>query len=607
MKKKITALLCMFVLLFGGCGNAEPGGNPEVTEGNGQVVATSATTDGNLTDMPDATEKVPTHTSAPSPTVMPTLSPTPQPVASPVPMATPEPTPIPMTTPDPALFAGEPSYIFSMGDNVQYVFYGEPKWHEEYKGNNRWLYVDAREMTLVVKGTGATKDCTSDVSTVVTYTERIESPWSLVDFVSTIVIEEGITRIGDYALAHFSYAEQVYVPSTLKELGERAFNNSACLDTVWYGLDISKLSAEKDSFLYCTSLKDNPEAQKYMVAPTPTPGPTLSPKGPSPTPRADVTQIPGDYSQHQLGENVWGRLYDNGILHVVGSGSTWDYDSHVEAYNEIDKFHGYRHDAETVIVEEGITRIGDFGLAYLQSTKKIILPSSLKEVGSCAFYGSGDFDGCKWEGLTPEKWKIKGNSLLGGRDFDKVPEYAQYCQVFVPAADPENPKLRHTMQMGDNVTLEFWDNGYLYVKGSGKMWNKTDIFHLYSTYQNEEGVLREICDTITHVVVEEGITYIGNQNFLGIGDVEEVWLPSTLTQIAREQVGVCFQTGIVPKIMHCYHEGEPITIEVLYKYGRDMCKPFKILDQIKYPEKYWDSLEWYEKDDLEEYRIIPED
>jgi hypothetical protein len=295
------------------------------------------------------------------------------------------------------------------------------------------------------------------------------------------------------------------------------------------------------------------------------------------------------------------------VLHIVGSGSTWDYDSHVEAYNEIDKFHGYRLEAETVIVEEGITRIGDFGLAYLQSAKKIILPSSLEELGGCAFYASGDFDGCEWEGLTPEKWKTQGNSLLGGRDFDKVPEYVPYCQVFVPAADPENPKLRHTMQMGDNVWLEFWDNGYLYVKGSGKMWNKTDIFHLYSTYQNEEGVLREVCDTITHVVVEEGITYIGNQNFLGIGDVEEVWLPSTLKQIAREVVGVCFQTGIEPKIMHCYHEGEPITIEVINKYGKDMCKPFKILDRIKYPEKYWDSLEWYEKDDLEDYRIISEE
>lgn len=344
--------------------------------------------------------------------------------------------------------------------------------------------------------------------------------------------------------------------------------------------------------------------------PTTTPVPTRAPLptlAPTPTPRPDVTPIPGKYNQRQIGDDVWCRVYENGVMHIVGSGSTWDYESFVEAYKKLSMLEGYRLRGKTVIVEEGITRIGDFGLAYMQSATKIILPSTLKELGECAFYGSGDYDGCEWIGLTPEKWKTQGNSLLGGRDMDKVPEYAPYCQVFVPAADPENPKLRHTMQMGDNVWLEFWDNDYLYVKGSGKMWNKSDIFCLYSTYQNEQGVLREICDTITHVVVEEGITYIGNQNFLGIGKVEEVWLPSTLKQIAREQVGVCFQTGIEPKIMHCYHEGEPITIEVLYKYGRDMCKPFKILDWIKYPEKYWDSLEWYEKDDLEEYRIIPEE
>ena len=34
-------------------------------------------------------------------------------------------------------------------------------------------------------------------------------------------------------------------------------------------------------------------------------------------------------------------------------------------------------------MEEGITRIGDFGLAYLQSARKIILPSSLEELGEC--------------------------------------------------------------------------------------------------------------------------------------------------------------------------------------------------------------------------------
>ena len=339
----------------------------------------------------------------------------------------------------------------------------------------------------------------------------------------------------------------------------------------------------------------------------PTTTPTYTTLPPTPTPRPDVTPIPGKYNQRQIGDDVWCRVYENGVMHVVGSGSTWDYESHVEAYNKLSMLEGYRLRGKTVIVEEGITRIGDFGLAYMQSATKIILPSSLKELGECAFYGSGSYDGCTWEGLTPEKWKMQENSLLNGRDLDKVPEYAKYCQVFVPAADPDNPKLRHTMQMGDNVWLEFWDNGYLYVKGTGKMWNKSDIFCLYSSYQNEEGVLREVCDTITHVVVEEGITYIGNQNFLGIGKVEECWLPSTLEKIAVKKVGVCFQTGIEPKILHCYYEGEPITIEVLYKYGRDMCNPFELLDRIKYPEKYWDSLEWYEQNELKEYRIIPEE
>ena len=82
-------------------------------------------------------------------------------------------------------------------------------------GNLKWSLTKAGELT--VSGNGAIPDYSSDSL----------APWSELG-VSTIVIEDGVTGIGDYAF-YQSGALNVYIPDSVTSIGQSAFYGSALL------------------------------------------------------------------------------------------------------------------------------------------------------------------------------------------------------------------------------------------------------------------------------------------------------------------------------------------------------------------------------------------
>ena len=74
---------------------------------------------------------------------------------------------------------------------------------------------------------------------------------------------------------------------------------------------------------------------------------------------------------------------------------------------------------------------------------------------------------------------------------------------------------------GDNLTWELNKYGTLTISGTGDM--RSFLEYGSPWYSHRE--------TITHVVVGEGVTSVGNYAFSGLSKVESVSLPSTMTQI----------------------------------------------------------------------------
>lgn len=83
------------------------------------------------------------------------------------------------------------------------------------------------------------------------------------------------------------------------------------------------------------------------------------------------------------GENATWTLYSDGRFIISGTGSTIDMT--YENYKNSEWFQNYRYDVVTIIVENGITRLGDYFFAGLGKAVSVSIPDSVSEIGDWVF------------------------------------------------------------------------------------------------------------------------------------------------------------------------------------------------------------------------------
>lgn len=95
--------------------------------------------------------------------------------------------------------------------------------------------LDVSTKTLTISGTGAMEDYYEDVdsSSIVDPKGRESAPWQPYrSLIESIVVEEGITKIGTYAFCECNNLTNVELPATLKTIGDTAFYECRLLMTV---------------------------------------------------------------------------------------------------------------------------------------------------------------------------------------------------------------------------------------------------------------------------------------------------------------------------------------------------------------------------------------
>lgn len=112
--------------------------------------------------------------------------------------------------------------------------------------NLNWTLDDSG--TLTISGTGSMKDCEFDVNTDMT-----EAPWanSLLK-IKKVVIQEGVTSVGDYAFTKATNLESVILPNSLVSIGESAFNSCTSLQAITIPASVTELKA--CAFSNCSGL-----------------------------------------------------------------------------------------------------------------------------------------------------------------------------------------------------------------------------------------------------------------------------------------------------------------------------------------------------------------
>ena len=216
--------------------------------------------------------------------------------------------------------------------------------------------------TLTISGTGAMTD----------YTYDSRSPWySCRTYIKRVVMQQGVTSIGDHAFWDCSGLTSVTIPDGVTSIGGGAFWDCAALTSVTIPGSVTNVG--QDAFYNCSSLTDiyyggyGTDWQKLNVS--------------IPT-SATVHFKDNIYGKGDCGINVTWELTGDGTLTISGTGriSNYSHDNNAPWYS-------CRAYIKRVVIQQGVRAIGDQAFYYCENLTSVTIPDSVTSIGGSAFSG----------------------------------------------------------------------------------------------------------------------------------------------------------------------------------------------------------------------------
>ena len=208
------------------------------------------------------------------------------------------------------------------------------------------------------------------------------SPWhSYKKQVTTIMISDGITRIGNYAFSDCVNLTTVIMPDSITEIGKMAFYNSTSLKTIELSENLETLGdgvfkkSGMESIRFPQSLKTIGESAFYQCRSL-----------------VDVQMTEGlttiGYSAFKLCDNLESIVMPQSVTTVGGEAFQYDYS------------------LKSVVMSDSISEISPYTFSECSSLVRVHFPSNLKTIKNEAFWRCYKLRGIKLpEGLETIEWR----------------------------------------------------------------------------------------------------------------------------------------------------------------------------------------------------------
>lgn len=218
--------------------------------------------------------------------------------------------------------------------------------------NATWAF-DLETGTLAISGSGAIYDYqfTVDPSTGIATSD---APWKGLRWqIERVVLNEGITNVGSWALAGLENLDRLDLPVSLVEIPEWMLFRSPVRDIYfagnaaqWRALNIQSHNANViNAAIHCQG--QDVEMSSWAG------------------PQAD-----------------WNYDEATGTLTITGTGSTWDFNIE-DGGNP--PWYGVKDQVRAVVVESGITAVGYDSFTEMPNLEKVTLADSIERIGARAF------------------------------------------------------------------------------------------------------------------------------------------------------------------------------------------------------------------------------
>lgn len=388
--------------------------------------------------------------------------------------------------------------------------------------------------------------------------------------VNKVIIEEDVTRIGDYAFYSLYHITMIVAPSTLTSIGEKAFFQKYDPWKLLLNSQVSLLDSEGNALTPSQVWGTECDMQTDVYVPS-----NLYEYY-----KETLGVSEGDYvctqiniistttvADEPLGDNLtWS--YKNGTLTISGDGIIPDYEKPSinskyyapgrKSVPEYDDYYVYDtpwgYLAPTVfqvVVGDGVTRIGNNAFCRMYNVEEVTLGSNVEQIGDDAF--------CYCENLTSVTIPASVTTIGEGAFYSdyllevtvlgttpaKLGEYGFYnCSddlvIYVPATAVADYKAAWS-NYADYITYVsdiHWafdeTTGTLTISGTGAI---DDYENYYDSDNNVYNYTtpwgKKYADNIKKVVIEKGIIRIGNFAFYGLSNLTEFTIPSSVTEIGE--------------------------------------------------------------------------
>ena len=420
---------------------------------------------------------------------------------------------------------------------------GYTYWVED---NLTWkLYEDG---TLNISGKGAMKDYNSDDN---------PSPASQKkDSVKKVVIEDGVTSIGATAFYCCNSLTSITIPDSVTSIGDSAF--SGCWDLTSITIPDSVTTIGESAFYGCSSLTS-----------------ITIPDG--------VTSI--GYGAFSSCRSLTSITIPDSVTSIGNSSFS------------------YCISLTSITIPNSVTSIGAYAFSNCWYLTSITIPDSVTSIGKSAFYKCSSLKtislSCKsslkrsdfgdqanlvsYTSHTLNKTEAKAATCTenGNKEYwtcehckkyflsdDTNPETAtavEQSETIIPALKHKNAIIQnaseptetapgysgdrycpdcdkvlekgYTYWIEDNLTWKLYEDGTLNISGTGAMKN-------YNYFEGNQSPASQKKDSVKKVVIEDGVTSIGNSAFAGCSSLTSITLSNNITNIGNSAFHRCPLTSI---------------------------------------------------------------
>ena len=368
---------------------------------------------------------------------------------------------------------------------------GYTYWIED---NLTWkLYEDG---TLNISGTGAMKNYIYGNN---------KSPARLNLSVTSIVIEEGVTSVGDYAFENCDNLTSITIPGNVESIGERAFYNCDNLTDVT--LQDGVKSIGDAAFIWCNNLTN-------IVLPN------------------SITSI-GDWAFKDCTSltsikipssvtSIHDPFYNCFSLKTI----SLDCDSPLKRTNFGKQADLVSYTPHTLIKTEAKPVTDD--------------ESGNKEYWTCSHCGkyflSDDTNPETATAVELSEIIICNHKNAELRNASEPTETSPGYSgdLYCPDCDKVVEK-GYTYWIEDNLTWKLYEDGTLNISGTGAM----------KDYDSDDSPATQKKDSVKKVVIEDDVTSIGNYAFSGCSSLTDITLPSSVTSIKSCAFYKCSQLASI--------------------------------------------------------------